>query len=316
MADTNSLRVMCLFEAGARLICGSEVVSLAAHLYHRFFRLESDMNQFDLYTFAAACIKLAYWFYESPIDSGELALVMSSIVHGSEYFLNAQTETNLQLSIDYAAKIVAINLDYQINYKDNRMMTPGDLRRSRGAPGAAEVIVIEVPAPMDVDDDTDDDDSEDEDEVDRLNLKNCKHLVSAHRYLAHYLKTISLLVDRSNATQVDYFKKVSSISWAILTDLYWSPFVTQHYGNHLACTCLMMAIEIFRKELELKKLDQSEPWQLISKKWNLIFCDDLSDLQLDRLMTVILRQYAEYERVLEHEFSTYVIDPSNKNRNI
>jgi len=293
MADSNSLRVMCLFETGAQLRCSSEIIGLAAHIYHKFFRLKPEMDQFELFTFGAACIKLAHWFYEKQVRNSDITLVMVSVAHGPNYFLDDQAMSKLEHSIDVAAKVITINLNYQIDYKDTRMMTPGDLARARNP---EEVITI--------DRDSSSDEEGDEDETDRLLSKNSRHLISSHRYLAHYLCTIKLLVDPSSEIP---FWKISSIAWTYLTDFHWSPCVTQHYANHLACACLMMATETCRPELDNPKY--AEFWKLINKKWNLIFCDDLSQKRLEQTMITVAQQYDEYERILQHEFNTYVIDP-------
>lgn len=305
MADSNYLRVMYILEAGPRLHISSEVVGLATHLYHKFFR-EQDISQFDLYVFGSACINLARRFYELPIDCHDIAFIMTSIVHGLEVKLEKKQLDNLARTIDYASQIVAINLNYQIDYKDTRRMTPGDLSKP--------------PQKNNTDDDynsqdkeSSDDDSYDRDEAVFLLTRNSKQLISSHRYLAHYLKSIKLLV---HPESLKYFKKLCNIAWIILSDFHWSLKVTQHYSHHLACASLMMAIEAYSKELNSTMSAKAMLWELVNKKWNLIFCDDFSNRRLEITITTIMQQYSEYERLLQHEISTYVIDPHNSNIDI
>lgn len=303
MADSNSLKVMFLFEAGARLNCDTEAICLAAHIYHRFFRLNQELSQYEVFSFGAACIKLANWFYERPIDNGDLAMVMTSIVHGPRQFLDSGPKKQLEQSIDLAAKMISINLHYQIDYKDTRMTTPGQVLSSRDR-FANEIITIDQSSS-----DEDDEEERDNYEIEKLLKNNDKNLISSHRYLVHYLRSIKLFVEEEPA--LVYFRKIANLSWIFLTDFYWSPCITQHSSDHVACACLVMAIETFRKELENDRSKEAvkQLWQLLDKKWHLILCDDLKQEHLDRIIGIIVNQYAEYERVLQHEFSTYVIDP-------
>lgn len=310
MADSSSLKVMCLFEAGSRLErCSSEVICLAAHLYHRFFKVNPDRSGFDLFTFGAACIKLAHAFYEKPINNNDLVLIMASVAHGTCSTLDPSAKSKLEQSIDLAARIVSVNLEYQIDYKGTKMMTPGELIRRRGPVSMEtdDIVAIEKDDPSSSQS-SDDGDGEDEDEADRLLTRNSRLLISPHRYLVHYLKHVKLLVDPQS---METFEKISNLAWIFLNDFYWSPCVTQHSANHLACACFMMAIQTFRKELENNKNPHKVIlWNLLDKKWNLIFCDDLEKTKLDHIIATIVQQYKEYERIFQHEFSTYVIDPT------
>lgn len=319
MADSNSLKVMYLFEAGSRLRCSAEVVGLAAHLYHKFFRTQQDMNQFDLYTFGSACLSLARHFYEttgySSMNHGyrhkledclDIAVVMVSIVHGPEQILSPTQENNLALSINYASQIAAINLNFQIDYNDTRRMTPGDILRTTKS------------IPEQYDDnynpqDSSDDEYYDKDDAERLLSKNSKHTISSHRYLAHYLKCIKLLVHPESEV---YFRQLANVAWIILSDYHWSSTVTRHYSHHLACASLMMAIETCRKDLDSTMSAKAILWDLVNKKWNLIFCDDFNNTKLEQTIHTIVGQYSEYDRLMKHEFSTYVIDPQGSNQGV
>lgn len=309
MADANSLRVIYIFEACARLRCRSEIAALAAHIYHRFFRIKPDMSQFELYIFGSACIMLAHRFYEMDLKAEDLAMVAASIVHGPDYYLGAKMVKKLATSINVTSLVIAVNTNFEITYKDERLQTPGDLLRSIRTPGQ-EVIELS--------DDDDNDaisvDSEvaevDTDEAEYLLTSNCKHLISSHRYLAHYLYSIKILVEPG---VYNLFGRLCNLAWTFLNDFHWSPSVMGHLPDHIACSCLMMASQISTKELE-KCSEEEEPekvqfYKLIDKRWNLIFCDDLPNEKLSRTIYTIIKNYAEYERIFRKEFTTDVIDP-------
>lgn len=298
MADSSSLRVMCIFEAGSRLRCRSEIICLACHLYHRFFRVKHEMNHFELYTFAAASIKLAHWFYEVEFRPKELCVAMASIIHGPDYHVSPEQFKKLERSIDLAAQVISINIDYQINYKDTKLSTPGDLAAAR------QRDMIEVITIPKSDESSSEEDSDGEAE-EALLTNNDKYQISSHRYLVHYLKTIKLLVEPED---ISYLTRIANTAWSILCDVYWSSSVTQRYSDHWACICLMMAIEVWRERFE-KDERASRFWALINKKWNLIFCDNLSNEHLERDIYLIADLYQEFERVFQQEFNTYVIDP-------
>lgn len=312
MADSGSLKVLCIFEAAGRLEYSSELTCLAAHIYHRFFRLK-PLSQFDLYTFAAAAIKLAHWFYEQTLDSKNLCLVLNNILHGQDLYLNENNLLKIERSIDLAAKVICSNLDYQINFKDTRMTTPGILQERFREEDAQLLNARKKPAIV-VEFSSDDEDSSDLSEEeggltkdDILLSKIDRNQAGSHRYLAHYLKTIKLLI---KPDVMDQFDRISNLAWTFLSDYHWSPCVTQIYSNHLACACLIMAIETLRPELNTNRHpDKKELWKLLDKRWNLILCDDFPSKLLNRAIVSIVGQYDEYHRLLQHEFSTYVIDP-------
>lgn len=311
MVDSNSLKVMYLFEAGSRLRCSSEVIGLAAQLYHKFFRLQQDINQLDLFTFGSGCINLARHFYEISDsckdkfdDCFDIALIMTSIIHGPEVILSRKQEDHVASSINYASQIISINLNFQIDYKDTRRTMPGDILRS------SRYLIDDDEYYGSQEKESSDDEYYDVDEAESLLSKNSKYTVSSHRYLAHYLKSIKLLIHPESAK---YFKKLSNIAWIILNDYHWHSSVTQHYSHHLACASLMMAIESCRKELDSTMSAKAILWDLVNKKWNLIFCDDFNNQKLEQTILTIVKQYSEYSRLLELEFCTYVIDPQNKN---
>lgn len=316
MADSNSLKVMCLFEVAARMNYSSELVCLAAHVYHRFFRIKYHLNQYDLYTFACASLQLAHMFYELPFDHRQLCIVMSEMVHGPGKYMNESVEAKLRHSIELAAKVIFTCLDQQINYKDTHQLTPGMLQQhyrnmEAEQAGRRKVPTIEINFS---DDEEKSSSSEEEDEedalerrTDRLLSKNDKYRISSHRYLVHYLKTIKQLV---NTEVMDIYIKISNLAWVFLNDYHWTPCVTQIYSNHLACACLMMAIEIYRPKLaESRNNDRKELWKLLNKKWNLILCDDFNSRIASKAMIRIVEQYQEYDRVQQHELNLFVIDP-------
>lgn len=240
--------------------------------------------------------------------------MFSLIIHGKELYLSKTNLEKLVRSIDLAAKVICTNLDYQINFKDTRLNTPGLLQEQYRNQEAEEqnnrkILLLDISFS---DDEESSSSSSDEDEdgetrADRLLSKNDKYQIGSHRYLVHYLKTIRMLV---NPGGEEYFEKISNLAWTLLCDYHWTPCVTQVYSNHLACTCLIMAIEVYRPKLEKSRLlERSELWCLLNKRWNLIFCDDFSNKLLSRAINLIVEQYDEFDRVLQHEFSTFVIDP-------
>jgi hypothetical protein len=313
MADSNSLKVMSIFEVGARLDYGSELTCLAAHIYHRFFRVQQQTSMFDLYMFASASLLVAHWFYEKTLVPYDLYLVMCDILHGQDFFITEEITKNLTHSMELAAKIICTNLDYQVSFKDTRLTTPGLLReqyRSREAEIAAQAknnTIIDLVDSEEKSSSSSEDEDTNETKADRLLTKNDRNKISSHRYLVHYLKIIKSLVHED---VMDYFEKISNVAWVFLCDYHWSPCVTQILSNHLACACLMMAIEVFRPQLEDSKVkERAELWKTLDKKWNHILCEDLNEKQLKRAIDLIVDQYEEYSRVVQYELNTYVIDP-------
>lgn len=315
MTESDCLRSMFLYEAGSRLGLGSEVTCLAAHLYHRYFRTSPETYQCELYTFEIACLKLALWFYDTNVNSQhisdeDLALVMISVAHGTDCPLYRQNEKKIIHSINLAMSVVCINLRYQIDYSVARRMTPGEVERARLGPkkDPVETETKKVVTYTNIEDQDDDEDDDDLNDPALTLANNPEETISSHRYLTHYLVAIKLLIDNDLAP---HFSKLCTISWTILCDQYWSSRVTQYHVNHMACAALMLAISMCRAEYENSRINvKSRFWRLINKKWNLIFCNDLTQNQLNVLMQAIVSTYDEYDRILQHEFNTYVIDPN------
>lgn len=264
-----------------------------------------------MYTFAAACILLAHNFYERPVatdyyerslTSDHLTKVITSVAHGCTTMLEDRDRKSMAKSIDLAAKIISVNLDFQINYKDTKMLTPRELMAlNQKNQEASEVIEIDRPTS---------EEEREEEEREKLLVRNNRNNISSHRYLVHYLKAIKSILPEEC---LKHFPIICKLSWSFLSDFHWSPHVTQHYSNHLACACLQMAIETCKEALTQSRQEEKRKlWTLVNKKWNLIFCDDLDQRKLNRLILVIIKDYNEYERVFQHELNTYVIDPRNK----
>lgn len=302
MADANSIRIIYIFEACARLKCGSEIAALACHVYHRFFRIKPDMSQFELYTFASACILLAHDFYEGDLKAEELAMIAVSILHGPDYHLSSEMRSKIARSITETSLVIAVNTNFEISFKDERFMTPGDFLKSL-RPQTQEVVTLDDS--MSVDSESADDD---DDVAEYLLSRNSKYLISSHRYLTHYLYSIKLLV---NPSATSLFNRLCNIAWIFLNDFYWSPTVMCHLPDHVACACLMMSIEVFTRDTTDKSggPEREEFTNFIRKKWNLIFCDDLTVEKLNRTIHTIMRNYGEYEMIFRKEFTKDVIDP-------
>jgi len=308
---TDSLKVMCIFEAGATLGCESELVCLAANIYHRFFR-GKEKPQYDVFAIAAASLKLAHRFCEQPLSGRNLILAMMSIIHGRKFFLDGRTYDRLRHTICLAERIIATNLDYQLDFRYERMLTPGQLQeqyRNRAMQGIAnrpkQVIVIDC----DEDSSSSDDDDQPIPKADLMLAKNSKHTISAHRYLLHYLKTVQSLLKQNCQVTSESFGKICNVAWIILCDCHWSHSVTNIDAHHLACACLIMAIEICRNGLE-KSRNQAklQLWSQLNREWNLIFCDDFPNVHRDRALDSIVLQYNEYERLMQEELSMTVIN--------
>lgn len=297
MADSFSLKIMSLFEAGARLECNTETVCLAAHIYHKFFKLMPRYSDYDLYMFASASIKIATMFFEQHINNDKIVLAMMSVIHGTKLYLDNRVREKLRQSVDFTAKIICINMQYQVDFKDTKRQTIGDLAKAKER---SENLISMIAKHAE----ESDDDLEAETFEEKLLLNNSRYSISGQRYLTHYLKCIKLLIKPEN--QAD-FNKICDVAWTLLADFYWSPSVTQYHTDHIACASLLMAIKICLKTIK----DQSFR-NLLDKKWNLIFCDDLNNVHAQATSIAIVRQYQEYERVVSHEFNTYVIDPAKK----
>lgn len=298
MADSISLKAICMLEAGSKLNSGDEIIGLAAYLYHRFFRTQEDMSQFDLYTFAAACIRLAYQFYEKEFKLSHLCIVMASIVHGPDYIVSERDLGKLEHSVALATKIITFNLNHEINFRDNRQITPGILRANAGNEAPVEVNIPAHFYPKEEEKVNFDEFLPDV--ADILLVRNSKYKISPHRYLVHYLKTIKLFVD---ATSEKDFRLVCNLAWMILSDLSWSSFVIKVTRDHLACACLMMAIEACRYKLDVRNREKQNLWRLLNKKWHLIFCEDLNTKRLKAIVHKLIEQFDEYERILENEIT-------------
>lgn len=312
MADSNSLRVMCIFEVGARLNYSSELTCLAANIYHRFFRLQRQESMFDLYMFGSASLLLAHWFYEKTLVPYDLCLVMNDILHGPDFFITQDMTQNLTHSMELAAKVICTNLQYEISFKETRLTTPGllqELNRNREAESASSraPVILELVESDSEESSSSEDDDANETKADRLLTKNDRNKISSHRYLVHYLKIMKYLVHEE---AMEYFVKISNVAWVFLCDYHWSSAVTQILSNHLACTCLMMAIEVFRPQLENSKVNEKAVlWRTLNRKWNFIFCDDFNEKHLQRAINLIVDAYEEYHRCIQYELNTYVIDP-------
>lgn len=312
MTDPDALKVMCIFEASARLKCESELTCLAAYIYHRFFR-DKEKGKYDVYAFATAAINLAHRFYDEPCDVKRLLLSMVNVIHGSTFYMDNQIFKKLKQTVYIAERIIATNLEYHLNFKDERMITPMQLQeqyRNRlieDANRAKQVILIDSEESS-----SDDDDDRPLPKLDSSLAKNSKYSISSHRYLVHYLKTIQLLLRTDCQQTMEIFEKISNVAWTFLCDYHWRANVTQIYPNHLACACLMMAIETFRVELEKSKVaTRYELWCQLNKKWNLILCDDFPNIQRDRAFDSIVLNYNEYDRLMQHELAKTVLDPSS-----
>lgn len=317
MADANSIRIIYIFEACARLRCQSEIQALATHIYHRFFRIKPDMSQFELHLYGSACILLAHRFFERELDTKDLAMIAASIVHGPDFYLSKKMITKVANSINLISLVISINTNFEISFKDEQFMTPGDFLRSVRAKIPTQEI-IDIDDSMSVNGNEDEEEEEEEDDVDRaeyLLTNNSKNLISSHRYLTHYLYSIRLLVDPGTHSQ-KLFNKLCNIAWTFLNDFHWSPAVLCHRTDHIACACLMMAAEFCLRELQpAAGDDQEEPAEkeqyrkLLGKKWNLILCDDLSNEKCTRTISIIMKHYAEYEQIFRKEFTKDVMEP-------
>ena len=317
MTDLSSLKVMCIFEACSRLDCRSELTCLAANLYHRFFRTKVR-DGFDCYAVATASIKLAYRFHELPIDERSLIVAMMSIIHGPEFYINSSALKKLKQTITTYEKVISTNLEFFLNFKDDRMITPRQWEeqyRNQLAEREAN-----KPKPVTIMFGSDDESSSDDEELyavpllkaDTLLTRNCKYSISSHRYLLHYLKIVQLLIPAGENELLKIFEKISNVAWVILSDYHWSQSATQVYADNLACVCLMMAIETFRDQLENSKFESRRKlWRQLDRKWNLILCDDFTNLFRDRLIDSIVSSYDEHERLLRHELSLFEMDPAN-----
>lgn len=305
MADANSIRIIYIFEACSRLRCTSEISALAAHVYHRFFRIKPDMSQFELYTFGSACIMLAHRFYEKQLKAEDLAMVAANIVHGPDFYLSSKMMTKLANSINFTSLVIAVNTNFEISFKDERFITPGDFVRSIRASQQQEQEVVELDDSMSVVSEEADDGG---DIAEYLLTNNPKILISGHRYLTHYLYSIKLLLDPGSSSRL--FNRLCNIAWTFLNDFHWSPTVMCHSPDHIACACLMMAIELCTKDLDKSEEAGREPFQkFIKKQWNLIFCDDLTNEKLSRTIQTIVKNYAVFELIFRKEFTKDVIEP-------
>lgn len=305
MADSNALKVMVVFEAGARLGCSSELTCLAAQLYHKFFKSVSlDNSQIDLYAVAAACIKLANWHLCEHLSTTDLILVTANIANLPDELLTGSGRDKLAKTLDVVTTAILISLNFEVDFKDARYKTPQEISnmRKRNASHieqSANVRPVESEMNYEIT----------EDEVELLMQRYSKNLISPHRYLVHFLNSISLVLDEEKGPIKSIFQQISNLAWIFLTDFFWGSRVLQVYANHIACACLMLAIEVFRSELQNSE-DYGKLWILLDRKWNLIFCDDLNNLTLKQTVLAILRQYVDYERGFELEFSTYLIEPT------
>lgn len=294
MSDSVSLKVMVIFEVCARLRCDPELTCMAAHLYHKFLRSMMDTSGLDLYAVAGACIRLAHWHFSEPLDIEDLILVIAHIAKLPPDLLDESGKNKLVRTIEIMTTVVLVNINFLVDFKDFRMATPGELSRLQRQANTLDETILSKKEPeisFEV--------KEDEEEL--LMVKYSRNLISPHRYLTHYLQSIELVIEDKFELGKLTFKKIANLSLVLLSDIYWSPSVLQFYASHIACACLMVAIESHRKDFELDDLSR----RLFDRKWHLIFCDDLSDVHLKRIILQgVVRQYETYERIFEKEFNT------------
>lgn len=291
MNEGDEMRVMPVFEAGARLRIPSETQCLAAHLFHRFYyHTNQTFESCESYTVAAACLKLASMFYNQTIDSSDLSLVMSAIIRPKgNFYLDRATEMKYQRSIDLTMQIVLVNVRFEVNYKNMRRIPPGELAKRARAKVERETRMTPEEIRL---------------EEERGLTRNNRDIISGQRWLAHYLKSIMYFVGGSG---MPYFKKMANIAWTLLNDCHWTTGVIQNNQSHLACCCLIMAIEILEPALNCSKEDKEPFWKFIDKKWNLILCDDFDDIRLGRMKSDVINYYKEFDRAIQNQFKTYVI---------
>lgn len=111
------------------------------------------------------------------------------------------------------------------------------------------------------------------------------------------------------------FKRLCNLAWTFAADSHWTPRITANAPNIVACVCLMMAVDLVKPMYaEHKSILKRAFGKLIDKKWNLIFCDDLSDGKYKRLRNLVVKDYQEYDRLMRHHFHTLVIDPQMSER--
>lgn len=291
-------KVMFIFEACSSLGVGAELASLAARIYRQYLAKSTDMCRYDLYTVAAASIKLAHWFYELSLDMNELVIVLICTAHHPSAYADEGSLEVLVGSINLMASLICSNLAFEIDYKGIKRMTPGSVSAARHKK--------RLGTNNDNDDDDDDDESDNLMDVndpyllsDTLLSQNNKNQISSHRYLVHYLKSIKNLTEDA---QESFFTKIANVAWTILSDLHWSPFVIYEKSSHIACACLMMAIEISKEDLDRDDHPSKKRlWQLMDKRWNLILCDDLPNNRLNIMIEKIVRQYSEFDNILQRE---------------
>lgn len=309
MVDSSALKVMVVFEAGSRLGCGSELTCLAASFFHKFFRTISlDNNHIDLYAIAAACLRLAHWHLCLHLGTTDLILVIANIAELPDEMLTQIAREKLTKTVDVVTTAVLINLNFQVDFRHSRQPTPGELSLASAQRLADlhERPVItrtqEEPLSFEIA----------EDEVELLMMRHSKDLISPHRYLVHYLNSLRVLLSEADEYGRSTLERISNLAWILLTDFFWSSKVLQIYANHIACATLMVSIEAFRLELQANPAEEQAArlWFLLNRKWNLIFCDDLNDVALKRIVQAIYRQYTDYNRGFELEFNTYLIEPT------
>lgn len=312
MADTTGLKVMSIFEAGARLNTNSEITCLAAYLYHKFI-YHKGTEQLDTFAYTTAALGLAYKFHDKHMSTKRLILATISLIHGPEFYIEPMVLKKMLHTVNLASAIISNDLQYYLNYKDEHRIGPQQLNRLRKDGHQASAVSRQKV----YDSSGDEVSSEDEDPIpadDKILRNNCKYSISSHRYLLHYLKSIKTILAPNCPKTSKMFEEISNTAWMILCDYHWFPKVTRVRANHLACACLMMAIETYRDKLEnSKSAISSELWRQLKRKWHLILCDNFNDVMKDRIIDDIVLSYADYESLMQHELNLVVVDSSCNN---
>lgn len=258
------------------------------------------MKSMDVYAIAGACIKLAHAFYENYLIVDDLIIVLITISRGAAHSnVEDSFMEKLAKTLDIYQTAIAYKLEFNIAFADQARTTLSDLELQN------RMNMLPLPAWMRERDDENSGDTDspfpddDFDVRDDMMTRNSRELISPHRYLLHYLNMMKLLIEPS---QENSFYRLANIAWVLLNDLYWTGMVLMHQSRKLACASLMMAIRICRKDLELTdEPNKMKLWRYVDKRWNLIFCDDFTNKQLNALLMSIVERYKDYDRLLEFD---------------
>lgn len=314
----NCVKLYSLFEVSACCKYPTDIVCLAANIYHKFsYAIDNRCNEYDVYSLVCACLRIAVRASELHVNNNYLIIAFTRIIHGQDFTIDDKILEKCSESIDLLEKVILRNIQYRIDYSIIRKQTPGQLsvdwKRKRESRSDIALFDSEYYCDIEFKEFVK------KQSTDIASLERVENLrtPSAHHYLSHYLYCISQLCDYHNKDETEEKNEksrkmlilIANIAWTFLTDCHLSPLVVIKQPDHLAVASFMMAVEVVKDEFEQRPLRYGKMWVILNRRWNLIFCDNLTNKQLIFLIRDIAKVYERFEIALMKELQIFTSDP-------